>query len=139
ARPLDPRAWITMVMLASFGQVAGGGPAWAISSPWRELSFLYHEILTDTWPLWLVLFALYFPVPFRFLAKYRWTPWVLASPLAVLAALDLYGDFEEASHLDRLTALASFKYSIHRPVVLLFTCYVSAFFFLLGRKTRAVH
>jgi sigma-B regulation protein RsbU (phosphoserine phosphatase) len=139
ARPFDPRAWIAMAMLASFGQVAGGGAAWAISSPWRELLQVYHEILTDTWPLWLVLFALYFPVPFRFLAKRRWTPWVLAAPLVILAALELYGNFEEASHLNRLTTLASFEHSIQTPVTLLFTAYVFAFFFLLGIKTSVIH
>lgn len=139
ARPLDPLAWITMAMLASFGQVAGGGTSWAIASPWRELWQIYHEILANTWPLWLVLFALYFPVPFRFLAKHRWVPWLLALPMVALAALDLYGDFEEASHLDRLAGLASFEHSIERPVTLLFTVYVFAFFFLLGRKSGTVH
>jgi phosphoserine phosphatase RsbU/P len=139
ARPLDPLAWITMAMLASFGQLAGGGTSWAISSPWRELWQVYHEILTNTWPLWLVLFAFYFPTPFRFLAKHRWVPWFLASPLVVLAALELYGDFEEAAHLNRLTALASFEHATQKPIILLFTAYVFAFFLLLGQKRSAIH
>jgi sigma-B regulation protein RsbU (phosphoserine phosphatase) len=139
ARPLDPLAWITMVMLASFGQLAGGDTSWAISPPWRELWQVYHEILSNTWPLWLVLFALYFPVPFRFLAKHRWTPWLLASPMAVLAALELYGDFEERVHLDRLAALASFEHANQKAIILLFTAYVFAFFLLLARKRNAIH
>ncbi len=64
ARPRDPVAWITMAMLASFGQVVGSGVSWFIGSPWKELLFIYHAVLSNSWPLWLLLFALYFPVPF---------------------------------------------------------------------------
>ena len=62
ARPRDPLAWITMAMLASFGQLAGSGISWSIWSPWREMLLVYHAILANSWPLWMVLFALYFPV-----------------------------------------------------------------------------
>ncbi len=80
ARPRDPVAWITMAMLASFGQVVGSGVSWFIGSPWKELLFIYHAILSNSWPLWLLLFALYFPVPFAWWKRHSWLNWLLALP-----------------------------------------------------------
>ena len=91
ARPRDVVAWITMAMLASFGQVVGSGVSWFIGSPWKELLFIYHAVLSNSWPLWLLLFALYFPVPFAWWKKYSWLNWVLAVPSVILGSFDIYG------------------------------------------------
>lgn len=134
ARPRDPLAWITMAMLASFGQLAGSGISWSIWSPWREMLLVYHAILANSWPLWMVLFALYFPVPFEFIRRHSWLNWVLALPSIFFGALDLYGYSEEGMHLRELRPFAGFLEAAYRPVSLLFTGYVFAFFFLLGAK-----
>ncbi|HEY3937701.1 MAG TPA: SpoIIE family protein phosphatase [Bryobacteraceae bacterium] len=138
ARPFDRLAWITLAMLASFGQLAGSGTSWSIWSPWRELLLIYHPILDNTWPLWMLLFALYFPVPFPFIQKHRWVNWLLAFPLAALAALDLYGNFAEGAHIRDLGRLALFEKSASPSVIVLITLYVFAFFFLLGFKKKVV-
>ncbi len=136
ARPLDPLAWITLAMLLSFGHVAGSGTSWAIWSPWRELLFLYHPILSNTWPLWMILFAFYFPVPFPWIRKFQWLIWVLAIPSVVLTALDIYANFEAGSHISKLSWLAAFEASSNLPVTFLFTAYILAFFCLLTAKKR---
>ncbi len=134
ARPRDPVAWITMAMLASFGQVVGSGISWFISSPWREILFVYHAILANSWPLWLVLFALYFPVPFAFWKRHSWLNWVLAVPSIILATFEIYGYLRAGTHLAELHWLASFS-EVSDPVLnVLFTGFVTAFFVLLGFK-----
>src|SRR5581483_9630882 len=80
ARPGDPLAWITFGMLASFGQLAGSGFSWAIWSPVREMLIAYHGLLVLTWPVLMVLFAIYFPVPYPFVQRHRWINWLLALP-----------------------------------------------------------
>ena len=137
ARPRDPLAWITMTMLASFGQL-GTAVSWAIWSPWREILAVYHVILANSWPLWMVLFALYFPVPFAFLRKHSWLNWVLAAPSIFFGTLDLYGSSQEATHLHELGWLAQFLRAAYRPASLLFTGYVFAFFLLLAAKRGVV-
>ena len=137
ARPRDPLAWITMTMLASFGQLGSGG-SWAIWSPWREMLSVYHVILANSWPLWMVLFALYFPVPFGFIRKHPWLNWVIAVPSIFFGAFDLYGTLREGMHLYELQWLAGFLKAAYRPASLLFTGYVFAFFFLLAAKRRVL-
>jgi sigma-B regulation protein RsbU (phosphoserine phosphatase) len=134
ARPRDPLAWITMAMLASFGQLVDIGNSGAISSPWREILFIYHSALNNSWPLWMLLFAYYFPVPFRFLKTRRWLIWLPTLPPLFLITLEIYGYFKEESHIRRLAGLAAFEKALTGPVTILFTIYVCAFFALLGFK-----
>jgi len=134
ARPRDPLAWIAMAMLASFGQVAGSGVSWALSSPWQEFLFVYHAVLTNSWPLWLLLFALYFPAPFSWWKRHSWLNWLLALPSLVLAALSIYGFLRAGMHLAELDWLASFVRASAPVMNVWFTLYVFGFFALLGAK-----
>ncbi len=138
ARPRDPVAWITMAMLASFGQVVGSGVSWFLSSPWQEILFLYHAVLANSWPLWLLLFGLYFPVPFASWKRLSWLNWVFAAPPAVFAALDIYGYLRAGAHLRELSWLAAFEDASHSALNILFTLYIFAFFILLGFKQGVV-
>ncbi|MBV9677437.1 MAG: SpoIIE family protein phosphatase, partial [Acidobacteriaceae bacterium] len=134
ARPYDPLAWIALMMLLSFGHIAHGGTSWAMWSPWRELLFIYHPILSNSWPLWLVLFALYFPVPFEYIQKRRWPQWILALPCIVLSVIDIYSRFREGTHMSELGWVASFSRAADRPLTVLFTLYIFGFFYLLNVK-----
>ena len=135
-RPFDPLAWITLALLLSFGHVAGSGTSWAIWSPWRELLFIYHPLLSNTWPLWMILFACYFPVPFPWIRRFNWILWLLAVPCALLTALEIYANFESGRHISRVGWIGAFEDSAGLSLTLLFTCYVFAFFFLLVAKKR---
>ncbi|HSU32626.1 MAG TPA: SpoIIE family protein phosphatase [Bryobacteraceae bacterium] len=127
-RPLDPLAWITMAMLASFGQVVGIWSLWAVWSPWRELLLVYHGLLTNTWPIWMLLFGLYFPAPFGILQKHKWLSWVLALPFIFLTAVELYGDLEQGNHVGRLHWMAAMNQQGNVGLNVLFAVYVFGFF-----------
>ena len=134
ARPSDPLAWITMAMLASFGQFTGSGTPLLLESPWRELTSLYQPILSTTWPLWMVLFAMYFPEPFPWVKRMPWIGWLLAVPSFSLAAIEIYGAFLSFDHLHSLGWLAAFHKASKSTVVVWFSTYVFVFFGLLTRK-----
>ncbi|HEY7212412.1 MAG TPA: SpoIIE family protein phosphatase [Bryobacteraceae bacterium] len=134
ARPRDPLAWITMTMLASFGQLLSTDIPWLISSPWRDFVFVYHAVLASSWHLWLVLFALYFPVPFAWWKRHAWLNWVLALPSISLASMNIYAYLRAGTHLRGLRRLADFSQRIDTPVAILFTIYIAVFFALLGWK-----
>jgi sigma-B regulation protein RsbU (phosphoserine phosphatase) len=138
ARPRDPLAWITMAMLASFGQLVTIGYSWSIWSPFREILAIYHSILNNSWPLWMLLFAYYFPFPVAFLKKRGWLVWLPAIPPLILVVLEIYGFFEQDWHIRQMGRLASFEKSLDAPVTVLFTVYVFAFFALLGSKSGIV-
>jgi sigma-B regulation protein RsbU (phosphoserine phosphatase) len=134
ARPRDPLAWITMLMLASFGQLTDAAISWSISPPWRELFLVYHALLTSTWPLWMLLFAFYFPIPFPFLKHRRWLVYAASVVPASLAVLHIYGNLAEGYHIGELRWLSTFHQATIRYVVILYMGYVGAFFTLLGMK-----
>ncbi|HJY05274.1 MAG TPA: PDZ domain-containing protein, partial [Bryobacteraceae bacterium] len=57
-RPRDPLAWLTMALLASFGQLVQDS-FFALNFPIRELVIVYRTFFSETWPLWVTLFGLY--------------------------------------------------------------------------------
>lgn len=138
ARPTDLLAWITLGMLASFGQVVGTLGYWTIWSPWREIFLTYHSLLNDLWPAWMVLFAFYFPVPFRFVEKRRWLAWLTAVPLLLLGLIELYMALCEGNHMSAIRPMADFLDSIENPLRILIGVYIAAFFALLGIKRHTL-
>jgi phosphoserine phosphatase RsbU/P len=135
-RPTDTLAWITLAMLASFGQIAGSIRPWAIWPAWREIYLTYHSLLSNLWPLWLLLFAAYFPIPFRFIGRMRWVFWVLALPFATIAAIGLYADLQEGHHIHGLAPVAALLNGIDTPITVLFGLSVVAFLAMLMAKRR---
>lgn len=139
ARPGDRLAWIAMAMLIAVGQAANGSVDWATRPPWREITFVYTELLNSSWPFFMVLFALYFPRPFDWLkGRERWVIPLLAMPFVVFSALAIYGDFMVGNHAAQLGWVSRFFQVTTRPADVLFTMYVFAFFFLLGCKKRVL-
>ena len=134
ARPRDPLAWIALAMLASVGQITGE-VSWAIASPWRELLIVYHALLGSTWPLWLVLFGLYFPSTFPGWNKWEWIVWAIAAPWIAFSSLTLYGYWQAGEHLRELGWLSRLLSHASIAINVCFSLYVGAFFALLGRKT----
>lgn len=135
ARPTDPLAWITMAMLASFSQSMGGTSV-LLTDPWRPLFFIYHSVLNESWPLWMVLFALYFPIPFPFIVRKPWINWLLAIPAFVLAGVNIYCNFERVHHLRNIAWLGQLNIKAEPFIAVLFTLYVFAFFQLLVAKRK---
>jgi phosphoserine phosphatase RsbU/P len=138
ARPRDPLAWITMAMLASFGQLTTEGVllSWSIPAPFLQLVLVYHSLLTNTWPLWMLLFAFFFPTPFPFLQRHRWVAPAVSVIPALLTIMDMYGTLLQGSHVADLKWVYSFNRILTKPTVILFFAYVFGFFFSLGYKGR---
>jgi sigma-B regulation protein RsbU (phosphoserine phosphatase) len=99
---------------------------------------IYHSLLNNSWPLWMLLFAYYFPVPAPFLRNRRWLIWLPAIPPLFLMVLEIYGYFGEDAHIRQMAALSAFEKALTGPVTILFTIYVGAFFSLLGYKSGIV-
>lgn len=86
-RPRDPLAWLLCALLVSFGFLASSvhdvEDGWPL--PWRALAAFYKSAAGVSWPLWMLLFGLYFPDPHSKLRLLGWTRWVLGVPQALFA------------------------------------------------------
>lgn len=90
-RPLDPLAWLLLMLLMSFGGVAQAGNVVAIVVGWemptRPLAALYYLTTTNSWGFWMMLFGQYFPDRSGGGKWDRIVRWVLGAPLAAYALL----------------------------------------------------
>ncbi len=133
SRPRDPLAWITLAMLASLGQGSPGN-YFALPSFWREIVVFYRSLLGNTWPLWVMLFGLYFPEPFHFLKRRTWIGFVLAVPFIALVGLHLYTDHYVGEHIQHVRSLAYYERIYNAPVTVFYMLCISSFFVSLGVK-----
>jgi phosphoserine phosphatase RsbU/P len=98
-RPRDPRAWLVLAITGSYLGISNAGVAeWP---PYvRDLAVAFHGAVVYAFPIWLLLFGIYFPEPFPETAKIsRWQrmKWFLIIPLAlaaILFAVRLVGEME---------------------------------------------
>jgi sigma-B regulation protein RsbU (phosphoserine phosphatase) len=139
ARPRDPIAWITMAMLASFSQLIEIGGYGSIWQPWREILIVYHAPLHALWPVWMLLFGLYFPTPFVFVRKRPWISWLAAAPFLIVSLIILYGDVMQGRHIRELGWLADSMRRHHPLLTILASLYIFGFFFSLGCKKRKLN
>lgn len=90
-RPLDPLAWLLLLLLASFGGVAQAGRVLALVVGWewptRPLATLYYLTITNSWGFWMLLFGQYFPDRSAGGKWDRIVRWALGGILAAYAIL----------------------------------------------------
>jgi sigma-B regulation protein RsbU (phosphoserine phosphatase) len=96
-RPGDRLAWLLLFLLLSFSRLLepgmadlAAGPTW-LAAPGIAFDFL----LKSSWPVWMLLFGVYFPQPSDFERRFPWIKWVLVVPLAafsIAAAVLALGD-----------------------------------------------
>src|SRR5581483_4886736 len=105
-RPVDPLAWLLLMLLMSFGGVAQAGNVLAIVAGWeiptRPLAVLYYLTMTNSWGFWMMLFGQYFPDRSGGGKWDRIVRWVLGAPLAGYAVL--WG-FSNASAIEDIAAM----------------------------------
>jgi sigma-B regulation protein RsbU (phosphoserine phosphatase) len=133
SRPRDRLAWLTLAMLASFSQL---GPAnfFGLPDPWMEIVVGYRSLMSNTWPLWVMLFGLYFPRPFDFLRRHKWIPVALALPFVVLLSVDVYTDFYDGSRIAAIRTLAHVEKRFESTVLGFFIACIASFFVSLTIK-----
>jgi sigma-B regulation protein RsbU (phosphoserine phosphatase) len=111
-RVRDPHAWILLALLLSFAEMARGDFLWFW--PARDFAALTAGFLSDSWPVWMMLFGICFPNRLRFDVKHPWAKWVLIASIATIAASGEViaflwrHDIDGASHF-RLVILTAFQ------------------------------
>ena len=105
-RPRDPSAWCLCFIMLFFSTIySAGAEGWG--SVARDVGRAYRVIIGNTWPIFMLLFGLYFPEPFPGKASpfWKWSKRAVISLLIALCFLDLIvqlGQLENAASVASL-------------------------------------
>jgi len=111
-RPRDSLAWLLLALMLSFSQLVEVYPeTWGPVV--RDLAQFYHTALQGTWPIWMFLFGLYFPEPFRgskHALLLRSVKWLMVGALSILCMAGIViaiGGMESVQSIAWLSPYAS--------------------------------
>ncbi len=94
-RVWDARAWLLLAVLVSFSVVSDGSnrvdQVMSWSTPLKHVALIYRSAVINSWPICMLLFAIYFPERAVFDRRYPWLKWIFLAPaLAEYAAAAFY-------------------------------------------------
>lgn len=85
----DPLAWLLLALMLSFAAVTYPAPeVWSASL--RDFGAVYYAGLVTSWPIWMLLFGIYFPEAFpkgRWRELWKWVQWAVVIPLAFFVVI----------------------------------------------------
>jgi phosphoserine phosphatase RsbU/P len=89
-RPLDPRAWILLMLLLGFGQFTElkVAESWRLPGPIAVFAGFYAALMQAAWPLGMLMFGVRFPERLALDRRAPWLKWLLVAPIALSALLD---------------------------------------------------
>jgi len=132
-RVRDPHAWLLLALLLAFVNTARSGEfLWFW--PARDFAALTAGLLGDSWPVWMMLFGIYFPDRLRFDARVPWAKWVVIVPIAVLALLSGYVEFVWLHDIDRAVPFRELLMSANRLQSFFAIAAISVFPAAMGRR-----
>ncbi|HEX8138141.1 MAG TPA: SpoIIE family protein phosphatase [Pyrinomonadaceae bacterium] len=132
-RPRDPLAWLLLGLLLSFGQLRSvpmGHWQWWL----RDTMAVYHRASSAAWPLWMLLFGLYFPERLELDRRWPWAKWVLLGPLLVILVLDTVLEVGAMENIATVAPLARLFIRYQLILFVIVLAGIGSFFFCLGLK-----
>ncbi len=141
-RPGDSRAWMLlglMLGLVLFLLDAGGRvDPYVFGWPGflRLPALIYTNLVLATWPIWMMLFGVYFPERWKLDRRAPWAKWVVIVPLAVQATLRTGWAIGEAENFDAAAFLIPSTVAASKIVGYLWVVALSLFFIGLQSKIR---
>lgn len=87
--PYDPRALAFFGLMLGTSQVIQSAQWYDFPQSLQFFASAYRVAPLLTWPIWLVLFGLYFPQRFNWDIRRPWIKWIFLGPLMTLACLTI--------------------------------------------------
>jgi len=90
-RPWDRRAWLLLALLISYALFVIGTDTVDSVMSWRpivrDLALIYRTFWVVSWPVWMMLFAVYFPERAAVDRRRPWIKWVVLAPASAFCLL----------------------------------------------------
>lgn len=137
-RPRDRLAWLLLALMIGFAGLPHDFPIW--DWPNWPAALIWWSVFASRfglWSMWMLFFAIRFPLRLRIDVKLPWLKWVLAVPLMVNTALILLwvvGRQFSFSAIDFLRLPLSFALTFRTHMVLPFLV-ILVFLIVIGLKS----
>ncbi len=137
-RPFDKLAWIVLGLMASFSQASGGGLmryAYAWDDWLRPVAIFFIAVCLSTWPIAMLWFGTFFPVPSRLEQKWPWLKWLLIAPVSLWGIVRITTAVISVQYGAAPALLQTLNGTLGRYVFIFFSIPISFFFMQLGEKS----
>ncbi|MFN7964115.1 MAG: SpoIIE family protein phosphatase [Acidobacteriota bacterium] len=136
-RPHDLLAWVLLGLMLSFAQFSTiwDGLIWSLPRGWCQLATLYHVGSAALWPVWMMLFGLYFCGPLPLPRVARMAVRLLLVVLVALAVLNVAIEMGIPDHASSIQALARFRAGLGRLPMVAQMSAIGMFFMSVGWKS----
>jgi len=132
-RPSDRLAWLLLGLLISLSALVIEVPDW--EGPGRTAFLVWSVVAFNSWPIWMLLFGVYFPERAAVDRRLPWLKWVLIVPQILWTTMYLAFVLGRGLSFDAIVWLRPVLFAAYTPERIVSMLAVSAFFFLLGRKS----
>jgi signal transduction histidine kinase/DNA-binding response OmpR family regulator len=135
-RSSDKRAWIVLALMLSFSQlyyVQG----W--DGPLRPYALLYRTLTAAIFPIWLILFGLYFPEPSHLVRRRPWLKWLFIVPVSVLTLLICTNQVLAGNYLELMGRWQGIIVHLQNAQTILRLLSMLLFFIMLAIRSRRAH
>jgi len=132
-RPSDPLAWLLLGLLISFSALALEVPDWGWLG--RAVYLAWNVVAASSWPIWMLLFGVYFPERAPVDRRLPWLKWVLTVPQILWAMLFVAFVLGRELSFDAVAWLRPVLFGLDTPIRIVGMLSIGAFFALLGHKS----
>jgi phosphoserine phosphatase RsbU/P len=137
-RPRDISAWLLFLTLQFFSVISSAGvESWGPVA--RDFGALYRTGFSSAWPIFMLLFGLYFPEAFppKVGASWKWAKLILIPILLVFCVLTMIEGVGEIENYASVAALATFLEKMTRVTFVLSFAAIGCFFAAISTKINA--
>jgi sigma-B regulation protein RsbU (phosphoserine phosphatase) len=137
-RPRDISAWLLFFILQFFSVTSGAG-----NESWgpivRDIAQVYRVALLTGWPIFMLLFGLYFPEPFPEAETryWNWSKRILIPALLVLGVLTVIESVGEIERFSSVAALSRFLGRVSTVNFFISFAATGCFFAAIAVKARS--
>ena len=138
-RPWDRMAWIVLGLMVGFSSLVMQVDVRWMGGPWyRTVMTACHALAVGSWPIFLLLFGLYFPTRLGWESSRRWFQWIWLAPLLAMTTQTVVVQTGSYTNYAALQELSRLYESLIVPGRVLTITAVSLFRILLTWKGRAI-
>jgi len=137
-RPRDISAWLLFLTLQLFSVIYGAGiESWGPLV--RDLGQIYRAGFSSAWPIFMLLFGLYFPEAFpgKEAASWKWAKRILIPALALISLAAIVASVGQIENFGLVAPLCALLERLSRVIFLLSFAAIGCFFAAIGTKASA--